>query len=104
MKFTKLVCMITAIVILALSLCSCSSNKVDIPAEMTTMEYVQRFGLGINLGNTFESCGEWISDEKVSNFETAWGSPIVTEEIIQGYADAGFPLRLRAFCLCTKQG
>lgn len=90
MKLTKLVCMITAIVILALSLCSCSSNKVDIPAEMTTMEYVQRFGLGINLGNTFESCGEFISKDKVSNFETAWGSPIITEEIIQGYADAGF--------------
>lgn len=61
--------------------------------DITTMELVQDMGIGINLGNTFDACGDWIaqvSDGSVSAYETAWGSPIITKEIIQGYADEGF--------------
>ena len=56
--------------------------------DMTTKEIVKDMGLGINLGNTFESCG--ISGTVVSSFETGWGSPRITQELIQGYANAGF--------------
>lgn len=59
-------------------------------SDMTTMEYVRKMGYGINLGNTFESCGDWLHSTDVSEYETAWGSPIITREAIQGYADAGF--------------
>ena len=61
--------------------------------DMTTMEIVTDMGIGINLGNTFESCGDWIDqwgDGTPNAYETAWGSPTVTEAMIQGYADAGF--------------
>lgn len=61
--------------------------------DMTTMEIVTDMGIGINLGNTFESCGAWIDqwgDGTPNAYETAWGSPTITEELIQGYADAGF--------------
>ena len=59
--------------------------------EMSTMEIVKDMGIGINLGNTLEACGNWISaDGGVSGYETAWGSPIITEEMIKGYKDAGF--------------
>lgn len=61
--------------------------------DMTTMEIVADMGIGINLGNTFESCGDWIDqwgDGTPNAYETAWGSPTVTEELIRGYADAGF--------------
>lgn len=61
--------------------------------EMTTMEIVTDMGIGINLGNTFESCGDWIDqwgDGTPNAYETAWGSPTVTKKMIQGYADAGF--------------
>lgn len=81
--------MITSVVVLMLSLCSCGANKIEIP-ESSTMEYVQNLGIGINLGNTFEACGDWIKGNEVSDFETAWGSPIITKRIIQGYKDAGF--------------
>jgi endoglucanase len=57
---------------------------------MTTMELVYDMGIGINLGNTLEACGDWIRGRVVRDFETAWGSPIITEELIKGYADAGF--------------
>ena len=58
--------------------------------EKTTAEVVQEMGIGINLGNTFESCSNWISSKEVKNYEVAWGSPVITQEAIQGYADAGF--------------
>lgn len=59
--------------------------------DMTTGDIVAEMGLGINLGNTLEACGDWIdSSGGVNSYETAWGSPTVTEEMIAGYAAAGF--------------
>lgn len=61
--------------------------------DLTTMELIDDMGLGINLGNTFESCGDWIAqwgDGTPNAYETAWGSPTVTQAMVQGYADEGF--------------
>lgn len=79
---------------------SSSSSSEETPAEpvglteirdMTTMELVHDMGQGINLGNTMEACGNWINpDGGVRAYETAWGSPIITEKVIQGYANLGF--------------
>lgn len=77
----------------ALTFGGCGGNgaKPDPAADMTTSEVVTDMGLGINLGNTMESCGNWISrDGGVTAYETAWGSPVITEEMIKGYADSGF--------------
>ena len=56
--------------------------------DVTTSEIVKEMGLGINLGNTFECSG--LSAANVSGYETAWGSPIITQEMIKGYAYSGF--------------
>ena len=58
--------------------------------NMTTAQIVREMGIGINLGNTFESCGTWINKSSVTNFETAWGSPVITKAMLQGMADEGF--------------
>jgi endoglucanase len=68
--------------------------------DMTTTEFIQQMGLGINLGNTFEATGRdqskninntnsWIPSN-IAAHETAWGSPRITKRIIQGYKAAGF--------------
>ncbi|MGN1416742.1 MAG: glycoside hydrolase family 5 protein [Oscillospiraceae bacterium] len=80
--------------VLSLSLVSalftgCGETKGEM-RDMSTMEIVKDMGLGINLGNTFESCGSWINASSVTNYETGWGSPVITEDIIRGYADSGF--------------
>ena len=57
------------------------------------MQIVEEMGIGINLGNTYESCGDWIAqwgDGTPESYEAAWGSPIITKKIIKGYKDAGF--------------
>ena len=71
-------------------MCGCGSDKKGEMRDMSVAEIVNDMGLGINLGNTFESCGNWISGSSVSNYETGWGSPVITEEMIQGYKDCGF--------------
>lgn len=58
--------------------------------DISTMEVVHEMGYGINLGNTFEACGDWINGKTPNDFQQAWGSPIITKEIIQTYADEGF--------------
>ena len=67
----------------------CESKGTEM-RDITTMDLVQDMGLGINLGNTFESCGNWINTSSVTNYETAWGSPVITQEMIQGYRAEGF--------------
>jgi endoglucanase len=57
--------------------------------EMTTQQIVDDMGIGINLGNTYESVVN-LGHATVEDYMTAWGSPVVTEPLIQGYADAGF--------------
>ena len=37
-----------------------------------------------------KATGSWISNSSVTAYETCWGSPVITEEMIKGYKDAGF--------------
>lgn len=74
--------------VIMLSFIGCSKGE-DTGCENIS-DFVDKLGIGINLGNTLESCGDWIDSSSVSNYETAWGSPIITQDMIKGYADAGF--------------
>ena len=89
----KIMALLLAITnILGVASCTESPAPEDTSAmrDITTMEVVREMGFGINLGNTMEACGDWIANTAVSHYETAWGSPIITQEDIQGYAAAGF--------------
>ena len=49
--------------------------------------------VGWNLGNALDSCGEWIAlytEGKPENYETAWGNPVTTKELITAVKNAGF--------------
>lgn len=91
MKFHgKIVSALLSAAICAAGFSGCGENTsaVNEVREMTTQEIVNEMGIGINLGNTFESCG--MSYSEVQKYETGWGSPVVTREMIGGYADCGF--------------
>ena len=103
MKLSKTLCsvMATAIVLNHVSCLNADAipNKSETMRDITTMELVRDMGIGINLGNTMEACGDWIADVdaqwgdgilSVQDYETAWGSPVVTQKMIQGMADEGF--------------
>jgi len=58
--------------------------------SLTTQEVIKDMGLGWNLGNTLEACGDWINGKTVTDYETAWGNPVTTEAIIKGVKSYGF--------------
>jgi len=66
------------------------ANALANPLSITTMEAVKDMGFGINLGNTMESTGDWINGNTATDYETAWGSPVITKTMIDGYANGGF--------------
>ena len=52
-----------------------SNPRTEMRDDMTTSQIVEEMGLGINLGNTLEACGDWIdSSGGVNSYETAWGA------------------------------
>ena len=73
------------IFILILSL---SQNKFE-----SALETVDNITAGWNLGNTLESNGDWIglySEGKPVNYETAWGNPVTSPELIKAVKESGF--------------
>ncbi len=60
--------------------------------SMTSLEVIRAMGNGINLGNTLEAYGHagYINGSPSTSFETSWGQPKTTQEMIQGMKAAGF--------------
>ncbi|MBQ8613485.1 MAG: glycoside hydrolase family 5 protein [Ruminiclostridium sp.] len=59
---------------------------------MTALDFVKKMGNGTNLGNTLEAYNHkgYLAGQDPSSFETGWGQPYTTPEMIQGMKDMGF--------------
>ena len=59
---------------------------------MTSLEVIRDKGNGTNLGNTLEAYNHsgYVNGMNPDGFETSWGQPYTTAEMIQGMKDAGF--------------
>ena len=93
MKLKKFTAVLSSAIVIAQSVPVMVSAEQTAMRDIPTMELVRDMGMGINLGNTYESCGDWIAqwgDGTPESYETAWGSPVITRDMIQGYADEGF--------------
>ena len=91
--FRKKICaVLTAAVLLisAIPAGSCAAASQGTMRDISTTELVHDMGIGINLGNTMEACGDWINGSSISDYEKAWGSPLVSKEMIEGMAKEGF--------------
>lgn len=65
--------------------------------DISSIDFVNAMGNGINLGNTMEAYAHGdlmpasdITPELVTKCETAWGQPVTTQEIVDGMKNAGF--------------
>ena len=60
--------------------------------KLNALEVVELMGNGINLGNTMEAYGRANHGvgKATSLYETAWGQPITTQEMVSGMKAAGF--------------
>jgi len=67
---------------------SCSYEPdPEVPGEVSTeaLEFVLAMGLGVNIGNTFDS----LSTSSIAG-ETGWGNPVVTQDFIQSLKTHGY--------------
>lgn len=60
--------------------------------SLTSLEVIRLMGNGTNLGNTLEAYNHkgYVGGSDPTTFETSWGQPRTTAEMIQGMKDAGF--------------
>ena len=58
----------------------------------SSLEFARLMGYGVNLGNTMEACNskERIPGRAPSVYETMWGQPVTTREMVAGMRAAGF--------------
>ena len=60
----------------------------------SAVELTRLMGNGINLGNTFEACNNGARGGRTTDspafYETMWGQPVTTREMIHGMKEAGF--------------
>ena len=62
-------------------------------SDVNAVEFTKYLGNGINLGNTMEAVNtNFGKDLDVSKYETAWGQPVTTEEMIVGMKNCGFDI------------
>ena len=68
------------------------TKKGEMRTERTSLEFVELLGNGINLGNTMEAYGHTTlgTNAEVSAYETCWGVPETTQEMVTGMHEAGF--------------
>lgn len=106
MKEKKKISLISIIVSIILWITGCgktTQNTVkseSIRTDITAIEYAKDMGIGINLGNTMEAFWEdknnhtsgcmTIGENTPQDYETCWGAVVTTQEIIDGYKEAGF--------------
>ncbi|MDE5750150.1 MAG: glycoside hydrolase family 5 protein [Duncaniella sp.] len=80
------------------ALCLAAGVSVSAQGIETAKEAVANMRIGWNLGNTLDSnSGDlenmWIerwTDRRPVDYETAWGQPVTTPELIKMFKDAGF--------------
>ena len=60
--------------------------------NLTSLEVARLMGNGINLGNTMEAYNRSLLgiSADISDYETCWGQPVTTKEMIDGMKSAGF--------------
>ncbi|MGN0603649.1 MAG: glycoside hydrolase family 5 protein [Oscillospiraceae bacterium] len=103
-KITSLFLSVIITVSIAMTACAkaadTGSDNREMRSEMTSAQFADEMGMGINLGNTMEaywlaetracSGASVIGENRPVNYETCWGAVPTTQECITGMKNAGF--------------
>ncbi len=79
---------VTAVILIAAAVLIFLCSRTE-----TAHQAAENIKVGWNLGNTLESNGEWIglyTEGRPENYETAWGNPVTSPELIAAVKAAGF--------------
>ncbi len=69
-----------------------SQDLLSFPDAPSSRELAVMMGNGINLGNTMEACNsnDFTTTYPISQYETMWGQPVTTQEMIHSMWENGF--------------
>ena len=85
---------IVFILAFALALCALPALSEGGDGEISSLELTRLMGNGTNLGNTLEACNNGAQYGNTTDdplyYETLWGQPVTTPEMLQGLKAAGF--------------
>lgn len=82
---------LSASILLSFGITGCSSVEIS-DCGLSTIDFAKQIKVGWSLGNTLDATGadEDDDDVTVKDFETSWGNPETTEEMILKLKEAGF--------------
>ena len=102
-KFRRLLYVAAALTIAASLFAGCAKDDGKDPdadftpgndrlGDVNALEMARLMGYGINLGNTMEACDSRnrIPNRESAVYETMWGNPVTTQEMITGMRNSGF--------------
>lgn len=83
--------LLVMLVLVAVFISGCK-KKGNMRKELTSLELVKLMGNGTNLGNTMEAYGrnDLGLNADISSYETFWGQPVTSQEIIDKMKELGF--------------
>lgn len=93
MKLKSIIRKTAALLICSVITAACAVTVSAATTFETAVTAAGNITVGWNLGNALDSCGEWIAlytEGKPENYETAWGNPVTTKELITAVKNAGF--------------
>ena len=85
---------IIAVILIVIALLTVTVSTVAAEAPDSAVEMTRLMGNGINLGNTMEACNNGknggFHGDVPSFYETYWGQPVTTPEMLRAMKDCGF--------------
>src|SRR5690625_1021594 len=69
----------SVVIIIVLASCIEGDHKMR---DISSIELIQEFNNGWNLGNTLDATNPSLAGKSPEEFETAWGNPVTTPEMI----------------------
>lgn len=85
--------LLTLLMLCAVTAMAESADDGTVRPDLTAIEVTRLMGNGTNLGNTFEACDNtraYVPGTDPTVFETSWGQPVTTPEMLTALKAAGF--------------
>lgn len=72
-----------------LSVTQAGTSDADTYGFQLATTALAQMGNGLNIGNTLDANGDWITGDNPKDYETSWGNPQITPQLIAAYKNAG---------------
>lgn len=65
------------------------AGDTDAPGFLLATVALAQMGNGLNIGNTLDANGDWVTSGNPEDYETCWGNPQIAPQLVEAYKAAG---------------